>query len=160
MSPPASYLITVTTEQLRLAGKEPTRGWPAYSALHPDSKPTEVIHDPVFNRENFWNKAANDGCVAGYAMDRLAAALKAAQAVVVDPGEFRTLDEDARLLRSLVGRGFQVWEPKNRPARDGKCAIIGVWACVLGPVHRGSFLKWFLIWTPPIWTFEKRDSAK
>ena len=30
MSPPASYLITVTTKQLELAGNEPTQVWPAY----------------------------------------------------------------------------------------------------------------------------------
>ena len=47
-------------------------------------------------------------------------ALKAADAKSVDPGEFRTLGEDASPLRPLVGRDFQVWESKPPIARGGK----------------------------------------
>ena len=35
MTPAASCLITVATEQLKQAGDEPVRGWPARSALFP-----------------------------------------------------------------------------------------------------------------------------
>ena len=56
----------------------------------------------------------------GTAMDPITSALKAAGATVVDPGEFRTPDENTRLLRPLVGRGFQVWELLNRLARERK----------------------------------------
>ena len=58
--------------------------------------------------------------IPGIAMDPPATAPKAAQGVAVGPGEFRALDGNGRLLRPLVGRGFQVWELGNRLARDGK----------------------------------------
>ena len=78
-SPPTSYLITLTTERVQLAGTEPNRGWPSYSALYPEGNPAEVNRDPVFNPKNFWGKAADDGWVTGTAMDPLTAALKAAR---------------------------------------------------------------------------------
>ena len=78
MSPLASYLIAVTTEQLRLAGDEPARGWPAYSVLYPEGNPTQVIHDPVFNSENFRNMAVDYGWVTDTAMDPSTSARKAA----------------------------------------------------------------------------------
>ena len=53
-------------------------------------------------------------------MGPLAEALKAAQATRVDPGEFRTLDGNASLLRPLFRRDFQVWKPPNRKARYGE----------------------------------------
>ena len=53
-------------------------------------------------------------------MDHLKSALKAGKAALIDPGEFRALDENARLLRPLVGREFQVWELRHRSARDAK----------------------------------------
>ena len=53
-------------------------------------------------------------------MDPLTSTLTGAKAVPVDPGEFRTLDDGARLAQPPVGRGFQAWELKNRSARDGK----------------------------------------
>ena len=58
---PASYFVRVATEQVLLAGREPARGWPSYSALCPSGNPTDVIHDPVFNTKNFWNKPAHEG---------------------------------------------------------------------------------------------------
>ena len=116
MSPPASYLIEVTTEQLRPVGLKPARGWPPFSVPSPDRDSAKVNRDPVFNPGNFRDRAADSGWVAGNAMDPLTSALEAARAVVVDPGEFRTLDENAWVLRPLVGRGFQVWGLKNRPA--------------------------------------------
>ena len=53
-------------------------------------------------------------------MDPLATALKAARATLVDPGEFRALDETATLLRPLPGPGFRVWELLNRLVHDRK----------------------------------------
>ena len=53
-------------------------------------------------------------------MDPRTSALKAARATAADSGEFRTLDENARPLRPLVGHGCQVWELPNRSARRGK----------------------------------------
>ena len=53
-------------------------------------------------------------------MDPLTSAPQAAMAVEVDPREFRALDENARLLRPLMGRGFQLWKLQERPARNGK----------------------------------------
>ena len=107
-SPPASYLIAVTTEHVRLAGREPARGWPPYSVLKPDGDPAEVIHDPVSNPKNFRGKAASEGRVTGTAMDPIATALKAARAALVGPGEFRALGGHAALLRPPMGIGFQV----------------------------------------------------
>ena len=37
-SPPASYLIAVATGQVQLAGREPNRGWPSYSAPYPEGE--------------------------------------------------------------------------------------------------------------------------
>ena len=53
-------------------------------------------------------------------MEPLTEASKVARANLVDPGECRTLSEDAPLLRPLVGRDFQVWELPAHNARDGK----------------------------------------
>ena len=117
-SRPTSYLITVAAEQVRLAGRERNRGWPSNSAPHPEGNPTEVNHDPVCNPKKFWPKAADEGWVTGTAMDPLATAVKAARAKLVGPGEFRALEENAPLLRPLLGSGFQVWELPNRLARD------------------------------------------
>ena len=74
-------VITVSEDQVQLAGREPARGWPPYSVLYPDWNPTEVTHNSAFNPKNFWRKDANEGWIAGSAMDPLAEALKAAQAM-------------------------------------------------------------------------------
>ena len=103
----------MATAQLRLAGKEPARGWPACPALYPEDAPAEVIHDPVRNAEKRWHLAADFGWVADAAMGPLTPASKAAKAVLVDPGEFRTLGGNAQLLRPLVVRGFRVGELKD-----------------------------------------------
>ena len=137
--PPASQLIAVTTEQLRSAEKEPARGRPAYSAMCPDGNPTEVIRDPVFNPNNFWNVAANDGWATGITMGPLTTAPMAAQAAAVDLGELRTLYETARLLRPRVGRGSQVWGLKNRAARDGEMPHNWGLDVRLGPNAPGVF---------------------
>ena len=47
------YIITVSDEQEKTAGREPARGWPTFSVRYPDGDPTEVIHDPVSNPKNF-----------------------------------------------------------------------------------------------------------
>ena len=78
--------------------------------LYPEGNPTGVAHDPAFVIKSFQNLEAKHGWVPGEAMGPLAADLKAPKAGKVDPGEFRTPDEQARLLRPLVGRGFQVWK--------------------------------------------------
>ena len=105
-----TYIITVSDEQVQLAGRQPTRGWPVYSVLYSERAPAEVIRDPVSNPKNFWNANANEGWIAGPASDPLTEALQAARATRVNPGEFRALGEDVSLLRPLVGRDFQVWE--------------------------------------------------
>ena len=79
----------------KLAGREPTRCRTAYSVLYPEGNPREVTHDAVFNPKNFRNKNTNEGWIAGSAMDPLAEALKADRVTRVDPGEFRTLGENA-----------------------------------------------------------------
>ena len=139
MTPPASYLVTVATEQVKSAGDEPARGWPAYSPLYPEGAAAEVIRDPVFNSENFRDLAADYGWVAGAAMDPLTAALKVAKAELVGPGEFRTLGANARFLRPLVGRGFQVWELKGRAARNGRARDDWRLGARLGPNASGIF---------------------
>ena len=88
-SPPASYLVAATAEQVQLAGREPARRWPPYSVLYPDGNPAEGIHDPVSNPKTVWDRAANEGWVTGAAVDPLTTALKAARATLVGPGEFR-----------------------------------------------------------------------
>ena len=151
--PPSSYPITVTAEQVQPAGREPNRGWPPYSVLYPDGNIAEVIHDSVSNPKTFRNKAANEGRVAGTAMDPFTTALKAAGATSVDPGEFRALGEKATLLRPLMGRGFQVWGLPNRLARDRKQRHN--WRLGARPIPKCS-----PIWTPPLRASVKQDSAK
>ena len=114
------YIIIVSDEQVKLAKREPAKGWSTYSVLYPDEAPTKVILDPVFNPKTFWNENPNEGWIAGSALDPLTEALEVARAKRVDPGEFRTLSEDASLLRLFVGRDFQVWELPARKTRDGK----------------------------------------
>ena len=120
LSPPPSFFITATPGQLKRAGDEPTRGSPAFSALYADGSPAAVTHYPVFVSENFLNLDASYGWVEGGAMDPLTAAIKAAKAVQVDPGESRTRDESANTLRPITGRGFEAWKLRERSARDGK----------------------------------------
>ena len=67
-------------------------------------------------------------------MDPLTTALNAAKAVRVDPGECRTLRANARLLRPLIGRGFQVWELQEKLARDGKVCHVWRLGVRLGPI--------------------------
>ena len=64
----------------------------------PEGNSEEVIRDPVFNSENFWNVAADFGWVAGTATDPLTSALMAAKAVTVGPGKLCAHDENARQL--------------------------------------------------------------
>ena len=103
-----------------MAGREPARSRPTFSVLYPDEAPTKVILDPVFNPKTFWNENPNEGWIAGSALDPLTEALEVARTKRVDPGEFRTLSEDASRLRLFVGRDFQVWEVPARKTRDGK----------------------------------------
>ena len=119
MSPPASQLITVSREQLKRAGDEPARGWQTYSAFPSDGNPTEFAHDPVSVAKNFRNLEVDHSWVRGKVMDPLTAALQAAQAGRVDPGDFRTLGENASLLRPLIWRGFKDWKLQKRIPRDG-----------------------------------------
>ena len=113
-------MITVPPEQLKLAGDEPRRGWPPYSVLYPEGNAAEVIRGPVSSSENFLNSEASHGWVTRAGMDPLTAALEAAKAVMVCPGECRTLHESACLHRALTGRGFPEQELKERAARNGQ----------------------------------------
>ena len=79
-----------------------------------------IAHDPVSVSKNFRNLDAQHGWVPGRAMDPLTTSLKAAKAERVGPGGFRSLGENAGILRPLVGRGFQVWELPEGSAWDGK----------------------------------------
>ena len=102
MSPPASQLIADSREQLKRAGDEPTRGWQTFSAFYPDGHHAEVAHDPVIVSKNFRNVEVDRGWVPNEALDPLTTALQAAQAERVDPGDFRTLGENASLLGPLI----------------------------------------------------------
>ena len=44
--PDADIVAAVAREQLRRAGQEPNRGWPAYARTLPMGDPTAVIRDP------------------------------------------------------------------------------------------------------------------
>ena len=139
LTPPPSYLITLSTEQLERAGEEPTGGWPAYSALYPERNPAEAIRDPVFVSTNFLISEVLHGWVLGEATDPLASALKAAKAVKVGPGEFRAPDENAQMTRPLIGRGFQVWGKKERGARNEKACHDWRLGVRLGPQASGVY---------------------
>ena len=72
-------------------------------------------------------------------MDPLTAARKAAEAVLANIGEFRPFDKNASLRRPLVGRGFQFWELKDRPAIDGKLRRNWRSGARLGPDASGLY---------------------
>ena len=69
----------------------------------------------------------------------LTSALGAAEAVKVDPGGFRALDGNAHMLRPLAGRGFQVWELKERDARNGETRQDWRLGARLGPRASGVY---------------------
>ena len=134
MTPPASYVIRASPEQLKLAGDEPTRGWPTDSVLYPDDNPTGVIRDTVSNSKNVLNLEASHGRATGTEMGPRTAALKAAKAVMVGPGEFRALDDHARLLRPLFSR-----ELKGRTACSGEACRDWRLGVRLGPNAPGIY---------------------
>ena len=72
-------------------------------------------------------------------MDPLAAAPNAAKAVKVNPGKFRALDEQARLLRPLIGRGCHVWKSPERIVRDGNACHDWRLGVRLGPNESGVY---------------------
>ena len=115
-----THLTTASDEQVKPAGREPSRGRPAFFVLCPEGNPTEVNRDPGRNQKNFCKQDANFGWVTGTAMGPLTAALNAAHAALVGPEEFRALGENASSLRPLVGRDFQAWDLPPRLARDGE----------------------------------------
>ena len=117
LTAPSSYLIAATQGKLKRAGDEPTREWPAYSALYPGGNPAEAIRDPVSVSENFLNLETSHGWVTGEGMGPLASALKAAKAAKVDPGEFRTLDESAHVASPYVSRISSLGTGRTRRAR-------------------------------------------
>ena len=43
----AQGAVTVSADQLHLAGQDPNRGWPAFAAVYPTVSPTDVIRDPI-----------------------------------------------------------------------------------------------------------------
>ena len=108
--------ITVSEELLKRAGDEPTLGRQTYSALYPNGNPAEIAHGPVSVAKNFRNLDVSHGWVLSEAIDPLAAPLEAAKVERVDPGNFRTFDEHAGLLRPPFGRGFQFWRFRKRMA--------------------------------------------
>ena len=85
--------------------------------------------------------AADYGWVTRAATVPLASALKAAKAAPVDPGEFRTLDENAHLMMPLVGRGFQARELKDRVARNGNLSRDWRLGVRLGPNGSGIYSR-------------------
>ena len=145
------YLITVSNEQVQLAGQGPNRGRLAFSVLFLGGNPAEVSRDPVFNRKNFRRMEAKDGWFTGKVMGPITPALKAARAKLVGPREFRAADENDRFLRPLAGRGFQVWELPKRSARSGKLRRNWRLGARLGPYASRAYsrLVWDLDATPP-----------
>ena len=107
MGIPASQLITVSQEQLRRAGEEPTRAWQVYSVLYPNGNPAGIAHDPAFASKNFRNLDGSHGWVLGEAMGPVTTSLKVARVGRVGPAEFRTLDENAGLIHPSAGQGVQ-----------------------------------------------------
>ena len=140
---PASQFVSVSGDQLHPAEK--TKGWQAYSILYPTGNPAEVAHSPVFASKNFRSWDPKHGRFTGDAFDPLSAALIAAGADRVDAGEFRTLGENASLLRPLAGMDFQVWASPERQARDGKQCHDRF---VRGRMPRAPTLSGSLTWIP------------
>ena len=135
---PASRLVTVSREQLRLAGKDPARGWPAYSAMYPIGNPAQVPHEPIFISKSYRNLEGNHGWATGDPMEPLSTAPSNAGAELVDAGDFRTLGGNAGPLRPLAGRDFKVWASPDRNARDGKECHEWRLGVRLGPYASGA----------------------
>ena len=112
--------------------------------------PTEVARDPVFVSKDSHNLGVRHSWVPFEAMDPRTAALQAAEAEHVGPGDFRILDENASMLRPPVGRGFQVWKLQGRLARLERNAMNGDLEYAWGPIRRGCTPARSLICTPSL----------
>ena len=154
--PPASYKITAATAQSRLAGKEPTRGRPAYSVLCLDGSPAKVLRDPVIS--GLWTPTM--------------AGSRAPQWILSHPLSrqrrlcWSTPENFAPLTMARVWRNH-LWVADSRtgnrqiaPRAMGNNAANGVWECARGPTPRESTIERFPIWAPPLRVFERRDPAK
>ena len=86
--PEIQVVGTAPQAQLRRAGQEPNRGWPAYEVMYPMGGP-EIISG------NYRNLVATHGRVAGAPMEPHAEACILAGAERVDAWDFRALDSNS-----------------------------------------------------------------
>ena len=114
--PDFKVTVAASQENLRRAGREPNRGWPAYELIRPTGDPSIVARDPIFISKNYWNVDEDHGWVTGTPIDPLARAFTLAGAVRAAAEDLRTLGANTGLLRPLVGRDFRVWALTGRKA--------------------------------------------
>ena len=67
--PGSQVVATVSNEQLPRAGREPTRGWPAYSTLYPAGDPALAVRDLIFSTGNYKDLDPWRGWVTGDPME-------------------------------------------------------------------------------------------
>ena len=72
--PDAEPAVAATGEQLRRAGQEPHRGWPAYDIMYPMGNPQDAAQEPIFASKNYRNFGPKNGRVTGAPLEPLARA--------------------------------------------------------------------------------------
>ena len=106
--PNAKVVVTAPQEELRRAGQEPNRGWPASPMMYPMGGPALIVRDPILISKNYLNLDAHHGWVTGDPTGPLARALTLAGAARADAGNFRAPGANSGMIRPLVRRDFQV----------------------------------------------------
>ena len=120
ISPPETdAVVNVTAEDIAQAGKLPGRGFPEYSILLPEGRPTDFLRNPSFLTGIFRSLGPKRGWVHEESLEPLTTALRAAGARCVELYGFRTLGAGFEMERPPVDRSFTAWALPPRLAQSG-----------------------------------------
>ena len=108
--PDDQVVLTVAYVQLRRAGQDPNRGWPAYEVTYPIGGLALVPRDPIAVSGNYRNLDANSSWVASAPTEPLPITLAAPGPARGGVGDIRALAANPELLRDLAGKDSQVWD--------------------------------------------------
>ena len=86
-APDADIAVTFAEEDFAQAGRDPTRRWPAFSALVPIGRPDDIVRGPIFAAGNFRSLDPDHGWAHGAALEPLTAALNVAGASCAESHE-------------------------------------------------------------------------
>ena len=119
--PAAGIFVTITLDDFAKAGREPNRGWPAYSILCPLGRANDVIRGPTSAAGTYRALQPKHGWVHGADLEGLTAALNLAGVRHVETRALRALASNFEMGRPLVNRAFTQWEAPPRHANSGDC---------------------------------------